>query len=187
MRPEGPYPILILRGASGTGKSTAARMLRSLLDPARTPLQTLPNTANQMQKVAEQQRILAFDDVHRIPTALTSSLAKVADETTPVILALSADCQAELPEKPRPPQPDRRPRGTRADPHALLPSPSLRSPATTGPRSALRSGQPGPRPLRTVRRSQLSASGRCHCLDPGRRLRAAPHRNRNSRSHRRSL
>ncbi len=98
MRPEGPYPILILRGASGTGKSTAARMLRSLLDPARTPLQTLPNTANQMQKVAEQQRILAFDDVHRIPTALTSSLAKIADETAPVILVLSADFKHELPD-----------------------------------------------------------------------------------------
>jgi hypothetical protein len=98
MRPEGPYPILILRGASGTGKSTAARMLRSLLDPARTPLQTLPNTANQMHKAAGQQRILAFDDVRRIPVALTSSLGKIADETTPIILALSADSKAELPE-----------------------------------------------------------------------------------------
>jgi hypothetical protein len=51
-----------------------------------------------MQKAAGQQRILAFDDVHRIPQALTSSLAKVADETAPVILALSADCKTELPE-----------------------------------------------------------------------------------------
>jgi hypothetical protein len=98
MRPEGPYPILILRGASGTGKSTAARMLRSILDPARTPLQTLPNTPNQMQKAAGRQRVLAFDDVNRIPHAVVSSLAKVVDETAPVILALSADCKAELPE-----------------------------------------------------------------------------------------
>jgi hypothetical protein len=73
-------------------------MLRSILDPARTPLQTLPNTPNQMQKAAGRQRVLAFDDVNRIPHAVVSSLAKVVDETAPVILALSADCKAELPE-----------------------------------------------------------------------------------------
>jgi Mg-chelatase subunit ChlI len=78
MRPEGPYPILILRGASGAGTSTTARTLRSLLDPARTPLQTLPNTPNQLAQSASRQRIFACDDVNRIPPALVSSLAKIA-------------------------------------------------------------------------------------------------------------
>ena len=98
MRPEGPYPILILRGASGAGKSTTARTLRSLLDPARTPLQALPNTPNQLAQAASRQRIFACDDVPRIPPALVSSLAKIADETAPVILVLSADFKGELPE-----------------------------------------------------------------------------------------
>jgi hypothetical protein len=99
MRPEGPYPILILRGASGAGKSTTARTLRSLLDPARTPLQSLPNTPNQLGQAASRQRIFACDDVPRIPPALVSSLAKIADETAPLILVLSADFKGELPEQ----------------------------------------------------------------------------------------
>jgi energy-coupling factor transporter ATP-binding protein EcfA2 len=98
MRPEGPYPILVLRGPSGSGKSTTARMLRSLLDPMRAAHETLPTTASRMEKAAQGRRILAFDDVQRIPRAVLSSLAKVADETAPVILVLSSQFKGELPE-----------------------------------------------------------------------------------------
>jgi len=42
MRPTGPYPVLILQGEQGTCKSTAARVLRSLVDPSQAPLRSAP-------------------------------------------------------------------------------------------------------------------------------------------------
>ena len=44
LKPEGPYPILVLNGEQGSAKSTVARILRELVDPnvapIRTPLET---------------------------------------------------------------------------------------------------------------------------------------------------
>ena len=42
LRDRGPYPILALRGEEGTGKSTLVRIIRSLVDPNKVPLRTLP-------------------------------------------------------------------------------------------------------------------------------------------------
>jgi energy-coupling factor transporter ATP-binding protein EcfA2 len=99
MRPSGPYPILILRGPSGSGKTTAARLLRTLIDPTQTPLETLPATPTQWEAAASRHRILACDDVDRIPSAAVSTLAKIADETTPVILVLSPQFTGAIPEQ----------------------------------------------------------------------------------------
>ena len=41
-RERGPYPILVLNGEQGSGKSSFARRLRSLLDPSSPPIQGPP-------------------------------------------------------------------------------------------------------------------------------------------------
>ena len=146
LRPTGPYPILVLRGASGAGKSTTARMLRALLDPARTPLETLPTTPHRMEQASAHQRILAIDDLDRLPRAVLSALAKAADETNPVILVLSSNFTRELPETIA-----RRalivdsnsPRHS----HAIRSPASLRGPAAASPRSPLQRSQPGTRQI----------------------------------------
>jgi Mg-chelatase subunit ChlI len=43
--PEMPHPVLLLRGEQGTAKSTAAKMLTSLLDPCASQLRTAPATS----------------------------------------------------------------------------------------------------------------------------------------------
>ncbi|AML51136.1 hypothetical protein [Falsihalocynthiibacter arcticus] len=40
--PEGPYPILILSGEQGSAKSTTARTLRDLIDPASPSTRSTP-------------------------------------------------------------------------------------------------------------------------------------------------
>jgi hypothetical protein len=48
LRPRGPYPALVLLGERGSAKSTAARILRSLVDPSTVPLRTpraIPTTS----------------------------------------------------------------------------------------------------------------------------------------------
>src|SRR5207249_10940173 len=42
LRPCSPYPVLALTGEQGSAKSTAARVLRSLVDPSSAPLRSKP-------------------------------------------------------------------------------------------------------------------------------------------------
>lgn len=54
MRANGPYPILVLQGEAGSGKSQAARMLKALLDPAPVAFQPLPGNPNTLLRQASQ-------------------------------------------------------------------------------------------------------------------------------------
>src|SRR5207302_3407402 len=66
LQPQGPYPILILHCPPGSGKTTTARMLRSLIDPVTTPLCALPGRDRAIEKLAHRHRVLAFDHVTRM-------------------------------------------------------------------------------------------------------------------------
>jgi hypothetical protein len=54
LRPQGPYPILVLQGPARCGKSVAARMLRSLIDPAESPFNPLPANERRLHSLAMQ-------------------------------------------------------------------------------------------------------------------------------------
>ena len=43
-KPQGPYPILILQGEQGSGKSNLASMLRSLVDPTNADKTSFPSS-----------------------------------------------------------------------------------------------------------------------------------------------
>jgi hypothetical protein len=82
LRPQGPYPILVLQGPPGSGKSFAARLLRALIDPVAVPLIPLPNTAAGLVHQARRHWILAFDHVSRRPSqALAEALCRLASGT----------------------------------------------------------------------------------------------------------
>jgi hypothetical protein len=50
LRPAGPHPILVLDGPPASGKSTAARMLRALIDPSIAPLLALPDSVQELPR-----------------------------------------------------------------------------------------------------------------------------------------
>ncbi len=77
-RPWGPYPVLILDGPPGAGKSLAARILRSLLDPCTSPLTPLPFTVSALLSLARHNWILAFDHVSALSPALTDALCRLS-------------------------------------------------------------------------------------------------------------
>jgi hypothetical protein len=74
LRPSGPFPFLILQGPAASGKTFAARVLRSLVDPSASPLTSVPLTVSDLLAVARQNWVLAFDHIStlapRIPDAL---------------------------------------------------------------------------------------------------------------------
>jgi len=78
LRDRGPYPILALRGEEGTGKSTLVRIIRSLVDPNKVPLRTLPRGEHDLYIAASNGRLLAFDNVSTLPPWLSDALCRLA-------------------------------------------------------------------------------------------------------------
>lgn len=63
LSPTGPYPLLVLHGEQGSGKSTTAKLLRSVIDPARPDHRGLPENERDLMIAATNSRILAFDNL----------------------------------------------------------------------------------------------------------------------------
>ncbi len=71
---DSPYPILLLRGPTGSGKSTAARFLKSLVDPNRSPLLPAPTGRRALIRDASSNWVMAFDHVSKLPTSVSDTL-----------------------------------------------------------------------------------------------------------------
>lgn len=71
-----PHPILTLAGEQGTGKSTAARVLVSLLDPSPVPLRKSPRDADSWITAASGSWLVAIDNVSTIPEWLSDTLCR---------------------------------------------------------------------------------------------------------------
>ena len=78
MRPDGPYPILVLQGEQGSAKSTAAKVLRELIDPSLSPLRTTPREERDLAIGANNAWLLAYDNMSGIPHWLSDALCRVA-------------------------------------------------------------------------------------------------------------
>jgi Mg-chelatase subunit ChlI len=92
MRSKGPYPILVLQGEAGSGKSQAAKMLRSLLDPSAVPFQPLPTNPNTLLRQATQTWIQAFDHITGMPKQISTALCRLSKIGPAVILETSSQC-----------------------------------------------------------------------------------------------
>jgi energy-coupling factor transporter ATP-binding protein EcfA2 len=78
LRPTGPYPILVLTGSSGSGKSALARALRLLIDPSTVPVRRLPTSDRELRRLAFNNWVLVFDRVHRIPSNISGPMILIA-------------------------------------------------------------------------------------------------------------
>lgn len=78
MHPKGPYPILILQGEQGSAKSTTARLLRSLIDPARPPMRSAPSCARDLMIAASSSWVLAFDNLSAIKADMSDVFCQLA-------------------------------------------------------------------------------------------------------------
>jgi hypothetical protein len=76
--PRGPYPPLVLLGERGSAKSTAARILRSLVDPSTVPLRTPPRNAHDLYIDAESSWTISLDNISSLPRWLSDTLCMVS-------------------------------------------------------------------------------------------------------------
>jgi len=78
LRPRGPYPLLALFAEQGAGKSTAGRLLRSLVDPNSAPLRTEHRNARDLMIGANNSWCLAYDNLSYVPQWLSDALCRLS-------------------------------------------------------------------------------------------------------------
>ena len=78
LRPQGPFPILIIQGEQGTAKSSLARLVRSVLDPIKAPLRSAPSNEQDLAIMASHTWCVAFDNLSSLPVWLADALCRLA-------------------------------------------------------------------------------------------------------------
>ncbi|MEZ5763925.1 MAG: DUF6371 domain-containing protein [Xanthobacteraceae bacterium] len=78
LRDRGPYPILVVNGEQGTGKSIFTRMVRSLVDPNLAPIRAMPKDERDLMVSVQNARMLAFDNLSSMPNWLSDAMCRVS-------------------------------------------------------------------------------------------------------------
>jgi hypothetical protein len=76
--PTGPYPILVLQGEQGTGKSQMARFLRHLIDPNVAPLRTRPRSEEDLFIAALNGHLVALDNLSGLQDWLSDAICRLS-------------------------------------------------------------------------------------------------------------
>jgi hypothetical protein len=74
----GPYAVLVLLGEQGAGKSTAARVIRQLVDPNSSPLRNKPRSDHDLAIAAANAWVVSFDNLSGLPEWLSNTLCTIA-------------------------------------------------------------------------------------------------------------
>jgi hypothetical protein len=77
--PWGPFPPLILGGQQDSGKSTVARVLRSMVDPGEAPLTTAPRDDEDLIVTATNVWCPVYDNLSSVDVGLSDMLCRLAE------------------------------------------------------------------------------------------------------------
>ena len=102
LRDTGPYPLLVLAGEQGSAKSTAAKLLRSLVDPASPPTTGMPRSERDAVIAALNRHVLTYDNLSGIPTWLSDTLCRLSTGEGYSTRALYTDDEEVVIEASRP-------------------------------------------------------------------------------------
>jgi hypothetical protein len=78
LRHRGPFPILVINGEAGAGKSACSRIARSLVDPSAAPIRAVPKDDRDLVVSASNSWVLAFDNLSSVPVWLADALCRLA-------------------------------------------------------------------------------------------------------------
>lgn len=78
LRPEGPYPILLVDGEQESGKSTATLFLRRLIDPKKSMLRGAPKDLTDLYVAAANSRVLSFDNLSGLDNATSDAICRLS-------------------------------------------------------------------------------------------------------------
>ena len=78
LRPGFPLPILVAKGEQGVGKSTACRVISSLIDPRTSALRGVPREVRDLTAAARNSWLVCFDNLSRLPEDLADAACRLA-------------------------------------------------------------------------------------------------------------
>src|SRR6266446_6766989 len=78
VRPGFPLPILVAKGEQGAGKSTACRVISSLIDPRTSALRGVPREVRDLTAAARNSWLVCFDNLSRLPEELADAACRLA-------------------------------------------------------------------------------------------------------------
>jgi hypothetical protein len=78
LQPVGPYPVLLLYGEQGSGKSDACRVLRRLIDPSESPLRAIPPNERDLMVTAVNTWLMTYENVSHLPRWLSDAMCRLA-------------------------------------------------------------------------------------------------------------
>jgi hypothetical protein len=76
--PGFPLPILVAKGEQGSGKSTACRVISSLIDPRTSALRGVPREVRDLTAAARNSWLVCFDNLSRLPEDLADAACRLA-------------------------------------------------------------------------------------------------------------
>lgn len=77
-RPDGPFPILLLLGEQGTGKSNSSCTLKALTDPSNVPLRAPPRDDQDLLIAALNSWVLVLDNLSDADPMLSDALCRLS-------------------------------------------------------------------------------------------------------------
>jgi hypothetical protein len=78
LRPGLPFPVLVLNGEYGSGKSTASRIARRLVDPNEAELRRPPRTDRDLMVAAANSWVVGFDNLSGVRQDLSDAICSLA-------------------------------------------------------------------------------------------------------------
>ena len=78
LRPGRPFPVLVVNGEHGSGKSTVCRMLRQLIDPNVADLRSMPRDDRDLVIQARNGWIVGLDNISSISPDRSDALARLS-------------------------------------------------------------------------------------------------------------
>ncbi len=76
--PNQVYPVLVLFAMRGSGKTTAAEIIKGLIDPGKAPLIPLPSNTRDLAVAACRRWLMVYDNVSHISNDESDNLCKLA-------------------------------------------------------------------------------------------------------------
>lgn len=78
LAPRGPYPLLLISGEQGSGKSTVASWCKRLVDPGLADRRAIPKDVRDLVIAAKASRVISFDNLSKIDPEMSDAIARIS-------------------------------------------------------------------------------------------------------------
>lgn len=102
LRDTGVYPVLMIHGESGSGKTILTRLLMDLIDPRDEKALSIPKDDRALIVFAKQTYLIGFENISHIPVWFSDALCRLASGDSFVAVKLYTDDDLAIHKAKRP-------------------------------------------------------------------------------------